>query len=315
MNRSMWIKATAITAGAALMPYSGSAQSNSLSVRLGFGPGDPFAQGYFALDGGFLQRAGLTAEIQTFGGGGPISEAVASGTVDIGSATTIQVANAVAHGIPFILIAPGCLNTLAAPSGFLIVAKSSPTHAAKDLEGQVVAISQRRSITELALITWLRRNGADPTLIKTIEMPFDAMGPALERGTVAAAVTVEPAYTTAVRSGAIRFFGDVYGAVLPRFLLSGWIATADFVRRNSEAGHRFLTAMLAVARWANRHHMESAKILVKYSKTDPDIANVMVRSEYAETLQIADIQPMLDLAASNGLLSRPISAAELIGRR
>jgi NitT/TauT family transport system substrate-binding protein len=313
MKRSQWIACTFSAAAAVAFPRVVPAQS-VLPVRLGFGPGDPFAQGYFALDGGFFTRAGLMPDVQTFGGGGPISEAVASGTVDVGTATTIQIANAVAHGIPFVIIAPGCLNSRRAPSGFLIVAKNSPVRGAKELEGQTVALSQRRSITELALITWLRKNGADPTLVKTIEVPFDAMGAALERGTVAAAVTVEPAYTTALRAGTIRFFGDVYGAVAPQFLLSAWITTQDYARRNPEVVRRYSAAMLDVAKWANRHHPDSGKILAKYSKIDPEIINAMVRAEYAENLRPGDIQATLDIAASNGLLSKPLTTADLLAK-
>lgn len=313
VRRSVWIAAAAAVAVAGV-PRLGFTQPNGPVVRIGQGPGDPFAQGYYALDGGFFQKAGLTVDFQFFGGGGPIAEALASGTVDFGVSTTIQIANAVSHGIPFAIIAPGCLNTLKAPSGFLIVGKTSGIRSAGDLVGKTVAISQRRSITELALITWLRKHGADPAQVKTLEMPFDAMGAAVERGLVAAAVAVEPAYTTALRTNAVRSFADVYGAVAPAFLLSAWVTTQDYARKNPDVARRFQSVMLDVARWANRHHTESGAILAKYSKIDPAIVSVMVRAEYAEQLRTSDIQPTLDLAVKNGLVDHPMTASDLLVR-
>ena len=39
---------------------------------------------------------------------------------------------------------------------------------------------------------YLEKNGVDPSSVKTIELPFAEMGPALARGTVAGAVISEP---------------------------------------------------------------------------------------------------------------------------
>lgn len=314
MNRKIWIGAATSTVAVAAVATPVRSQPNVPAIRIGQAPGESYAQGYYALDGNLFQKAGLNVDFQFFSGGGPIVEAVASGSVDIGIATTMQITNAVLHNIPFVIIAPGCLNTLKAPSDFLIVAKNAPIRRAADLVGKTVAVSQLKSISDLSLITWFRKNGVDPAQVKTIEMPFGAMGAAVERGTVAAAVMIEPAYTISLRTNTIRFLADVYAAVAPEFLLSAWFTTQDYARKNPETVRRFLAVMLDVSRWANRHHPETAAIVAKYAKIDPDIVNAMVRAAYAERLRAADIQPTLDVAAKNGAIDRPMAASEMLVR-
>jgi NitT/TauT family transport system substrate-binding protein len=314
MKRRVWIGGAAAIATAGV-PKPGRSQTAGPVIRVGCAPGESYAQGYYALDGNFFSKAGLNVEFQFVSGGAPILEGVASGIMDIGIATTMQIATAVAHDIPFAIIAPGCLNTLAAPSDFLIVAKNSPIHSAVDLEGKTVAVSGLRSIGDLSLIAWLKKNGADPSRVSTMEIPFGAMGAAVERGTVAAAVSIEPAYTTSLRENAIRFLAHVYFAVAPQFLLSAWFTTQDYAHKNPEIVHRFLAVMLDVSRWANRHRPVTAAIVAKYSKIEPAIVNAMVRAEYAEELRNADIQPTLDLAEKNGIITRPLVASDLLVRR
>jgi NitT/TauT family transport system substrate-binding protein len=310
VRRSTWVRSL-ITATAFVLPQTGRAQTTP-AVRVGDAPGDPFAQGYYAVENGAFTRAGLHVDFQTFPSGGPIAEALAAGSVDIGIGTTIQIANAVTHGLPFVIIAPGCINTKAAPSGFMIAGKNSPLRTAKDFEGKTVGLSQKRSITELALIAWMQKNGADPDKVKTIEVPFAQMGAAIEHGTVDAAITTEPGYTTFLRGGTVRFVADVYSAVAPSYLLSAWITTRDYAAKNRDVVRRFLAAMLDVSRWANRHHPETAVIIAKAFGMDPSIATSMQRSAYAEALRASDVTPAIDIAVAHGIVPRAVPASDLL---
>lgn len=313
MDRRTWISAAAVAPLVLGARRSLRAQTPAV-LRVGEAPRDSFAQGYYALDGGFFQRAGLNVEVQTFTGGSAIAAAVASGALDIGITTPLQVANAVLHGIPLAIIAAGGLSTAKVPSVMLVVAKSAPLRSAKDLEGKAVAINSLKTVTQLAMTEWLGRNGTDPGKVRLVEMTYSEMGPAIQRGTVEAAVLSEPVLSASLKLNDLRVFGDPNGAIAPQFLVSAWFTSADYARKNSEIVRRYAAVIHDVARWANTHQRETGDILAKYGKVDPDVVRGMLRCPFAEALRLADIQPLLDLSTKAGLLSRQVSASELVFR-
>jgi ABC-type nitrate/sulfonate/bicarbonate transport system substrate-binding protein len=70
--------------------------------------------------------------------------------------------------------------------------------------------------------------------------------------------------------------------------------------------------MYQTARWAKTHHDESAAILEKYAKIPPDLLHSMSRAQYAERMNLGDMQAVLDVAVRYGLLAKPVRAADLV---
>jgi NitT/TauT family transport system substrate-binding protein len=159
---------------------------------------------------------------------------------------------------------------------------------------------------------WLAQNGADVTKIRVVELTFAEMAPALERGTVAAAVITEPALSNALKIGNVRSLGDPYLAISQQFLLSGWFSTTTFVQKNPDLVRRFQNAIGEAGRWANQHHDESAVILAKYAKLEVSAIREMGRGVFTDQLRASDIQPELDVAAKFGIIPKPMSAADML---
>lgn len=310
MHRRGFLTVAAAAAAAPAVPAF--AQSALIKVRVGDALGDPYAQGYYAVDEGLFKKAGLDVDFQLFTGGSAISQAVNGGMIDFGISTPIQIANAVEHGIPFIVVAPAGLNTVKYSSGQLIVAKNGPIQSAKDLEGKTVALNALRTVSELALLEWLKKGGADPSKVKLVEMIFGEMGPAVERGTIAAGSDTEPALSLALKSNGVRVLANTYTSIAPQFLISAWFTTQDFARKNPEACRRFATAILESAKWANTHFKETGDILVKYGKLDPDLVRSMQRVVYADAMRLPEMQVVLDEALAGGLMGKQMQAADLI---
>lgn len=294
------------------------------SIRLGVAQGDPYSQGFYAADMGFFQRAGLDVELQMLGGGAPVAAAVAAGAVDIGVSTPIPLANAVEHGIPFTIVAPAGTNSFistAAPNTVqhqdaqVIVAKTSSIRGPRDLVGQTVALNALRTLGELTWKMWFQEAGVDLSTVKIVEMPFSEMGPAVERGTIAAAQTTEPALSAALRDYNVRVINVILSSLPPEFLIAVWFSTQDYARRNPETVARFYDTMIAVAKWANTHSRETGDILAKYGKLDRGLVGTMNRCVYAERLRAEDVQATLDPAAKYGLIPQPIAATQLIFHR
>ena len=154
----------------------------------------------------------------------------------------------------------------------------------------------------------------DISKVKVIEANFSQMAPSLVRGSIGAAVMAEPALTLALKDPEIVVFGDPNAAIGPQFVSSCWFATRDFAQQNPEIIARFQRAIYDAQKWANGHQSESAAILAKYAKMDVAAVRAVARSQFAEQLRIAEVQPFLDAAVKYGTIPRAVSAADLIPR-
>jgi NitT/TauT family transport system substrate-binding protein len=306
--------AGALGAGLSAAASAASAQSFLAKIRVGTVASDSFAGAYFAQDMGFFQKAGLVADVQTFRNGSAVSAAIAGGALEIGSATPITVANAVARGVPLVIIAAGGLSTTKAPNTLLVVAQSSPVRTAKDLEGKTVAVTGIRALADGGIDLWLEKNGVVPSKVPRIEMIGGAMAAAIERGTVTAALMNEPARSIALKNGSFRVIGDPFSAIAPQVLTAAWYATAAYAQQNPDVVRQFQGAIESAQVWANAHQDESAPILAKYADSDLPIIRGMVRCAFADKLRASEIQPELDMAFKFGIIPRPIMAADLFVR-
>ncbi|HEX3550692.1 MAG TPA: ABC transporter substrate-binding protein [Candidatus Elarobacter sp.] len=274
-------------------------------------PIDIGAQVLWAKDEGFLKRAGIDADVTLINNGAAIAAAVASGAVDVGQANLVSLATAHERGFPFVLIAPGGFYTSGEPTTALVVAKSSPIKTAKDLTGKTIAVSGIKNITQVGASAWLDANGTDPSTVRWIELPFPQMAPALAAGRVDAAVIAEPELSEATAANA-RVLAPVYSAIAKDFLIGAWFARADWVKAHPDLVKRFAAAIVETSRWANAHHAESAAILERYTKQPVNPAARRVR--WAERLDPADAQPLIDASAKYKVLKVAFPATEMLPR-
>lgn len=279
-------------------------------IRIGAATTESYSEPFFGLDSGIFARAGLDVEILAFSNAGQIVQAAAAGAVDVGLADMIQIAHAVNHGLPYGFFAGGSLYSTDAPTTILCVAKNGTVQTAKDLEGQTVGVVALTSISSLAVQEWLRRNGADPSLVHLFEMPSPTMAPAVTRGTVSAAFISEPMLSSAKAD--VRWLGKAYDAIAKHFYISAWFASRDWIAKSPAVASRLQQAVYATARWANTHHDGSAPILAKYSKIELESIRSMTRATFATSLDPRMMQPVLDLAARYQLIEKPVDARNLI---
>src|ERR1019366_1252051 len=128
------------------------------------------------------------------------------------------------------------------------------------LVGKTVGVNVLKTLLELGLDVWLTKNNVDVPSVRVVEVLFSEMGPALDRGTIDAAVIGEPALSAALKSNDVRVLTDPMILIAPRFLSAAWFSTTQFAQRNPELVARFANVIYETARWANRHHAESAPI-------------------------------------------------------
>jgi len=283
-------------------------------VRVATDPYDSFSEAYYAQDLGLFPKAGLDVTVLTFVNGAAISDAVAGGAADIGISNPVNLANAIAHGVPFTLIAGGGMYSTNSPTTILAVAKGSPLRDATDLDGKTIASSGLKNTDEAAMHAWLVARRAENARVRFVEMPFSVMGAALARGTVDAAVIAEPSLQNALDQDQIRTFGKPFDAVAPQFLIGAWFTTTAFLQARPQLVRDFVATIYAAGRWANANHLGSADILAKYSKLSPETTRRMNRVVYSDSVRPGLIQPLLDLAMKYGIVDRAVAATDMIAK-
>jgi NitT/TauT family transport system substrate-binding protein len=137
----------------------------------------------------------------------------------------------------------------------------------------------------------------------------------LTRGTVDAATITEPFLAAALDR--IRILADCYDAIAPRFTISVWFATADWVKKNPVAARAFAAAMRESNEWADTpaNHAASGAILAKHTSISTSLLPKMARSSYGGTFEPAIAQPLLDAAVKYGSLAKRVSASDLLAGR
>lgn len=280
-----------------------------VTVRVATLPIESAAEPYYAKDMGFFAKAGLDVDIQTMQNGAAAAAAAVAGSVDIGYIPIDSLATIHRKGVPLVVIAPA--NEYVSPSrnAGLVVTNGSPVREAKDLNGKTIAVAALNSLSVNAPRAWMDSAGGDSSTVKFVEIPFPAMIGALEAGRVDAAFEAEPFLTTAAKS--VRMLSPCFDAIAKRFLIGSWITTAQWASAHPNEVARFAAAIRETAQWANKNTAASGAILTKYTKLDPAVVAIMVRSQYAETLAPAALQPLIDVSAKyNGFAG--FSAQELL---
>ncbi|HEX3549095.1 MAG TPA: ABC transporter substrate-binding protein [Candidatus Elarobacter sp.] len=305
------IAALAAVLGGSLLSFTVARADAPLAVRVGATGNDTAAEVYYAQDLGLFKKRGLDVSIQSLRNGAAEAAAVAGGALDIGEQNVVSMARAHERGLPFKYIAPAGDYVGSASTTSLVVAKSSPIKNGRDLEGKTVAVNALGDLTQIGASAWIEKHGGDAAKVKFIEMPAAEIGAAVARGTVDAGVVPEPSLTIAEQGDQVKVLAQPYDAIADRFMINGWFATDDWIKKNGTAAKRFADAVLEAGRWANTHRAESAKILERHSRADAAVLARMRRAVYGERFDAKALQGVVDAAVRYKALARSFNAEEL----
>ena len=301
--------ALAALAALVLLPQATRAVADDATLTIGTIPIDPTAEVYYAQEMGFFKKAGLDVTITPFTSGGAIAAAVVGGAVDIGLADSVSMTSAHARGLPLTYLAPAGIYKKGAETYVIAVPDASPIRTAKDFTGKTIAVNGLKNINEIPTDAWIDNNGGDSKTVKFVEMPVQEMADAMTQNRIDAAVVQEPFIAAAKKNA--RIYADVFGAIGPSFLVSGYFGTSDFAKANPDLVKSFQRVMRETAIWANKNHAKTADILVSTLHVDAAVVPTMTRAIFAETLLPGQIQPVIDVAVKYGGISN-FPASELI---
>jgi NitT/TauT family transport system substrate-binding protein len=280
-------------------------------IRAALIPIEPASSIYYAAENGFFTKAGIDVQITQNPSSPALAAAVAAGTYDVAYAPISTLAVAHSRGLPFVAITPGIETVPGEIAGAIMVPTASTAKTGKDLNGKTFGCAGLGTIAEYQPRAWIDKYGGDSTTVKFIEIPFPETIAALNAGRIDAAYLVEPFITVATRSNTVRLLATGDDAIGQNFLSTAWYSTSQWAAAHPDLVKRFVTAMVAGARWGNANQDKVVPYLVKYLKADPALAAAEHRPVFAESLIPAQIQPWINVTAKYAKFA-PFPATELI---
>jgi NitT/TauT family transport system substrate-binding protein len=301
---------TAFMAFAALPATLGA--QDLATVRVGdLGYSDASSEPLYGEAAGIFQRNGIDVKVTPLNGGGAIIAAIAGGSLEAGFSNNVSAAQAIARGIPILVLAPAAIYSSAeAPDTLLVKARGSKLKTGGDLNGKTVAVTTLGGGLQSSAAAWIDKNGGDSKTVHFLELPFTEMTAALKAGRIEAAMLAEPVLTT--DRADVERLGDAFGAIAPQWTLGVFVASKAWVTANPDVARRFVKALLETARYANTHHAETAKIVAPLANIDLATYGAMARSRYGEALTVTQLQPPLDVALKYGQLKAPYDSSQWV---
>ena len=135
------------------------------------------------------------------------------------------------------------------------------------------------------------------------------MAPALVAGRIDGSCELEPSLTYAKND--IRVFGKCYDAIAKRLTITTHFANNDWLAKNPAAAHAFIGALRQTAQWANKNEAAAGAILANLTKIPPATISEMNRVVFAEKLDPATIQPVIDATAQYKFLAQSFNVADM----
>lgn len=297
----------------ALLPSFGAAEPALVTVRVGHPVTETATPLLYAMRVGLFRRAGINVELTKMTSGAAVSAALAGGALDVGGTSILALILGHARGVPFTIFAAAENQELPTTEAGLLVQNASNLREPKDFAGKTVTAAAVNDINALAMEAWMEQGGADPKSVKFVELPQSAAPAALEQGRVdGITLGAGTAFTTAMANPKIRFVANIFSAIGPRFAITAWFTSRDWIARNRSIAERFARVLDESAAYTNTHANETLRDLVDYTGIDPALAAKMKRATFTTTLSESDIQPVIDVAAKYRAIDKAFPASEII---
>lgn len=277
-------------------------------------PSDAIKQVLYPIQAGIFRNLGVEIQLQPMGSGASIFSALVGGSGEFGSGSLFPVFSAREHGIPLRIVAPIALYDTDHCDAWLVVRADADIQQARDLNGKVMSGDTPADISIYAARVWMDRNGADGKSLRAIGLTASEVLPALVQGRIDTAVMRPPFLTVAMQSGHVRVIAKPLDVIAPRFLLSCWVATDDYIAKNPALVKAFVAGLTAGARYVDGHQNETVDMVAQFTKQDSAEIRAGVRTIIAKDITVADVQNPLDFAYKFGLIDRQYDARTMLSQ-
>jgi NitT/TauT family transport system substrate-binding protein len=312
-SRDEFLKLTAAASLAGIAATSATAGAQTLqTVRVLSFPSDAVKQVLYPMQADIFRKRGIQVNLSSMGSGAAIIAAVVGGSADIGSASLFAAFTAYGHNIPIRMVAPIAIYDTDHCDSWLVIRKDAPIHTAADLNGKVIGADSPTDIYVLATRMWTDQHGGDGKSIKATALSASEQLAALEQGRIDMCMLRPPFLTIATRSEKFRVVGKPLDVIAPRYLLSCWVATTEYIDKNPDAVKAFVAGIVDGGRYTNAHQAETVDMVAQFTKQDPAQLREGVRTIVSTGISMADVQKPLDFAYRYGVIDKQYEAKALL---
>ncbi|MFG2966655.1 ABC transporter substrate-binding protein [Streptomyces sp. NPDC048288] len=287
---------------------SGSSSSTSPSsggtttVKVGIIPIVDVAPLYLGQKEGFFGKRGLKLSMTLAQGGAAIVPGVTSGQFQFGFSNMTSLMIAQSNGVPVQAIANGVASTGVEGKDFggLVVKKGSSITSAKQLESKKVAVNTLKNINETAVRESVRKAGGDPDKVNFVELAFDQMPAALDKGQIDAAMAVEPALATMKGQGATEIASPLVD-VAKNLTVAMYFTSTSYAQKNPAVVKEFQEAIAESLTYADAHPDEVRQIVTTYTKTPADVLAQVTLPKWPAAANRSSIEALEKLSEQDSL--------------
>lgn len=212
---------------------------------------------------GYFKGLGIEIENVGYSGGGPESLfALASGSVDIGSAATAAVINSISGGNDFVAVYPSNGINSKVRSVFYVL-DDSPIKSIADIAGKTIAVNTLGAHLDYTVREALHSVGLSPDAANLVVVP----GPQLEQTLRSRQVDIAAlGYWQATFAGALVDNGGVRGVfndtdVLGELAGGFVVLRRDFIAAHPDAARNFVDQSARASDWSLQNPDEARKVL------------------------------------------------------
>ncbi|WP_212743324.1 ABC transporter substrate-binding protein, partial [Brevibacterium sp. 2SA] len=284
------------------------------TITVGVIPVGDYASIYIAADEGYFAEEGLNVETKVMQSASAIAPSVINGQLQFGTSATPPLAIAYEKGLPLEIVANAASNapTAEADPTAIVVGSGSPIQRPRDLEGKTVAINALGAITQIGSAAAVRADGGDPTKVDYVVMSLPDGIAAVESGRVDAASTAEPFQGQVVAAGGRIISHPLFETFPPKATFAVAFTAKPFAEANPEVVDAFVRAVNRANEKAATDPETVRKVLTKYGKLAPSVAETMLLPSYSTQVDADAVQTTADLMTDLGFLPGPVDTKGLM---
>ncbi|MBZ9850667.1 ABC transporter substrate-binding protein [Mesorhizobium sp. CA14] len=261
-RRSLLLRAPLAAGILAGLPSIAMAQASSVKIRYLASRGS-ISPHELADALGYFKGLGIELENVGYAAGGPESLfALASGSVDLGSAATPAVINSIAGGNDFVAVYPSNGINKDVKSVFYVL-EDSPIKSIADIAGKTISVNTLGAHLDYTVREALHSVGLPPDAAKLVVVP----GPQLEQTLRSRQVDIAGlGYWQATFAGQLVSNGGVRGVfndtdVLGEIAGGFVVLRRDFITANPDAARNFVEQSARASDWSRQNPDETRKLL------------------------------------------------------
>ncbi|MGY0488597.1 ABC transporter substrate-binding protein [Streptomyces sp. WG-D5] len=274
-------------------------------LKIGVIPIVDVAPLYLGQKKGFYEKQGLTLSMTMAQGGAAIVPGVVSGQFQFGFSNSTSLMVAQSKGVPVKVVVNGVASTgkRGADFGAVVVGKDSTIKSAKDLEGKKVAVNTLKNINDTTVRESVRKDGGDPSKVKFVELAFDQMPAALDKGQIDAAQVVEPAAATVKAQGG-REIASNFVDTARKLTVAMYFSSSQYVERHPDIVKKFNEATQQSLTYANGHPDEVRDIIRTYTKIPPETLDKVTLPSWPAQWNRPSLETLAKLGEQDGLFEK-----------